>query len=225
MRKPSQIAIDGPAASGKTTVGKILADQLDYLFLDTGIMYRLATSVALEKLGRVDDEIGVTELTENLDISLEVNPQNGETDVLLFGKPVTDQVHSPEVDRNVSVVAAYSGVRKTLTEKQRKIGHLGNVVMVGRDIGTVVMPDAELKVFLLASAEERARRRYQENQEKGIPGEYREILLEIMRRDELDSTRLIAPLRAPADAVIVDTDHKTPEQVVSEIISHISDFR
>ncbi len=222
MKKPSQIAIDGPAASGKTTVGKLLADRLGFLFFDTGVMYRLATLHALKKLGQVDDEAAVTALTREMDISLRTNEQTGETEALLFGQLVNGQLHSPEVDKQVSVVAAYSGVRAALTEQQRRIGLLGDVVMVGRDIGTVVMPDAALKFFLLASPEERARRRSQENQAKGIDSDYVEILRDILRRDELDSTRTIAPLRPAEDAILIDTDQKAPEAVVAEMFSHIT---
>lgn len=221
MKKPSQIAIDGPAASGKTTVGKILADQLDYLFFDTGVMYRVATYVALNQIHSVDDEEKVTALTEEMDISLKVNAETGQTDVLLFGKPVTEFIHLPEVDKNVSVVASYSGVRRSLTDQQRRIGLLGRVVMVGRDIGTVVMPDAELKIFLLASPEKRAERRFLENIEKGIRSDYHEILLEIMKRDEIDSSRRVAPLRPAQDAILIDTDNLNQEQVVEKILTQI----
>ncbi|MHC1770201.1 MAG: (d)CMP kinase [Flexilinea sp.] len=221
MKKPSQIAIDGPAASGKTTVGRILAKKLDYLFFDTGVMYRVATYVALDQIHSVDDEEKVTALTEEMDISLKVNEKTGQTDVLLFGKPVTEYIHLPEVDKNVSVVASYPGVRKSLTKQQRRIGLLGKVVMVGRDIGTVVMPDADLKIFLLASPEKRAMRRYQENIKKGIGSDYHEILIEIMKRDEIDSTRRVAPLRPAEDAILIDTDNLNQEQVVDEIFIQI----
>jgi len=221
MRKPQQIAIDGPAASGKTSVGKILAKKLDYLFFDTGIMYRLATYVALQKLGNVADEEQVTTITKEMDIVLRVNTEKDETEVLLGGEPVNESIRSPQVDKNVSIVASYSGVRKTLTEKQREIGLLGNVVMVGRDIGTVVMPDAALKIYLLASPEKRAERRYLENLRKGIPSDFHEILMDIMKRDEIDSTRVLAPLKAAADAILIDTDHINQDQVVAKILSII----
>lgn len=221
MRKPQQIAIDGPAASGKTSVGKILAKKLDYLFFDTGIMYRLATYVALQKLGNVADEEQVTTITKEMDIVLRVNTEKDETEVLLGGEPVNESIRSPQVDKNVSIVASYPGVRKTLTEKQREIGLLGNVVMVGRDIGTVVMPDAALKIYLLASPEKRAERRYLENLRKGIPSDFHEILMDIMKRDEIDSTRVLAPLKAAADAILIDTDHINQDQVVAKILSII----
>jgi cytidylate kinase len=221
MRKPQQIAIDGPAASGKTSVGKLLAKKLDYLFFDTGVMYRLATYVALQKLGSVEDEDQVTRITKEMDIALRVNPENDETEVLLCGEPVNESIRSSQVDKNVSIVASYPGVRQTLTEQQRKIGLLGNVVMVGRDIGTVVMPDAALKIYLLASPEKRAERRYQENLRKGIPSDFHEILMDIMKRDEIDSTRVLAPLKAAEDAILIDTDYINQEQVVERILSII----
>lgn len=221
MIRPQQIAIDGPAASGKTSVGKLLAKKLDYLFFDTGVMYRLATYVALQKLGDVANEEDVTAITKEMEITLRVNTEKDETEVLLSGEPVNQAIRSPQVDKNVSIVASYPGVRKILTEKQRKIGLLGNVVMVGRDIGTVVMPDAPLKIYLLASPEKRAERRYQENIRKGMTADFHEILMDIMKRDEIDSTRVLAPLKAAEDAILIETDQINQEQVVQKILSLI----
>lgn len=220
MKKPDQIAIDGTAASGKSTVGKLIASKLGYIFFDTGIMYRVAAYGALDILKDVSDEARVTQVVESMDIDLESDVEKGETNVLLDGKNITDKMHLPEVDRVVSTVAAYPGVRSALTAQQRRIGLRGKVVMVGRDIGTVVMPDADLKIYLAASAETRARRRYDENISKGITSEtYEEILDGIRKRDDQDSNRKVAPLKPAEDAVIINTDTITAEQVAEKIFA------
>lgn len=219
MNKPDQIAIDGTAASGKSTVGKLLASRLDYTFFDTGIMYRVASYGALEALHDIQNETEVGAVVKAMDIELRNNAEQGVTEVLLNGKNITDKMHLPEVDKVVSMVAAYPEVRKALTAQQRKIGSRGKIVMVGRDIGTVVMPDAPLKIYLAASAQTRARRRYQENLAKGITSEtYEEILRGIQERDERDSNREVAPLKPAEDAVIIHTDTINAEQVTQKIL-------
>ena len=215
---PNQIAMDGTAASGKTTVGKIVAEKLDYLFFDTGIMYRVATYGAYQALGDVSDAAKVSTLVESMDIALQNDAENGVTNVLLNGENITDRLHLPEVDKIVATVAAYPKVRTALTAQQRKIGLQGHVVMVGRDIGTVVMPDAEMKIYLEASPETRARRRYLENLSKNINTEtYESILADIIKRDKADSERTVAPLRPADDAVIIHTDDLTAEEVAQKI--------
>lgn len=219
---PNQIAMDGTAASGKTTVGKIIAEKLGYIFFDTGIMYRVAAYGAYRKLHDITDEAKVSEIVESMDISLENDAETGTTNVLLDGKNITDQLHSPEVDKIVSTVAAYPAVRTALTRQQRRIGLQGRVVMVGRDIGTVVMPDAELKIYLVASAETRAKRRYLENLSKHINSEsYETILADIIKRDKDDSERAVAPLRPADDAVIIHTDDFTAQEVAEKILALI----
>lgn len=215
---PNQIAMDGTAASGKTTVGKIVAKKLDYLFFDTGIMYRVAAYGAWQKLHDVSDEEKVSGIVQNMDISLQNDAENGVTNVLLDGENITDRLHLPEVDKIVSTVAAYPAVRAALTQQQRRIGLAGRVVMVGRDIGTVVMPDAELKVYLEASAETRAKRRYLENLSNHIESEtYEMILADIIKRDKADRERTVAPLRPADDAVIIHTDDISAEEVAQKI--------
>lgn len=208
MGIPTMIAIDGPAASGKSTVAQKLADRLGYLYFDTGVMYRAATLAALRRLGSVQDEKAVSELVNA--IRIDVRPPSEDdgrlVDVMLDEEDVTWAIRQPEVDANVSAVSAYQGVRLALTAQQRLIGQRGAVVMVGRDIGTVVFPEAELKIYLDASVEERARRRHQESQLRGGSSSYEEILASMRRRDQIDSTRAIAPLRPAEDAVIVNTD-------------------
>ena len=214
------IAIDGPAGSGKSTIGKILADHLNYLFVDTGVMYRAVTLAALKQGIDVEDEIEVSRLAEVIDITLQTpSEEDGrDCDVLVGGEDVTWDIRNPEVDAFVSIVSAYPAVRRTLSEKQRQIGLQGNVVMMGRDIGTIVHPDADLKIYLDASLEERANRRYQERRSRGETVEYEPILLALRERDQIDSTREVAPLKPAVDAVVIDTDGCSIEEVFMKIL-------
>lgn len=213
------IAIDGPAGSGKSTVGKKLAEYLGYLYFDTGVMYRAVTLVALRKGIKIEDEEAVTRLAEDIQIDVRSPTQeDGRSyDVLVDGQDVTWDIRLPQIDANVSIVSAYRGVRRALSAQQRRIGQRGKVVMVGRDIGTVVLPEAELKVYLDASVEERARRRFTELQARGEPTTLERVLTLMMKRDLIDSTRDIAPLRAAEDAVVLDSDGMTIEQVFERL--------
>lgn len=215
------ITIDGPAASGKTTIGRLLAERLDYLLLDTGSMYRAVTLAALQQGVDVTDETAVTHLAQS--ITIDIKPAAGEQDgrlstTLLDGQDVTWALRDPEVDANVSQVASYAPVRQEMVKQQQEFGRRGHVIMVGRDIGTVVVPDAPLKLYITASAEERARRRWQERQKQGHDGSYEEILADVRRRDDIDSSRQHSPLRPADDALIVDTTDRSPEEIVAEII-------
>jgi cytidylate kinase len=215
MSAVKTIAIGGPAASGKTTLGKQLADELGFLFFDTGVMYRALTFAALQQRLDLNNEAAVTELAGRIDIDI-IPPSRADgrnADVLVDGRDVTWEIRRPEVDANVSQVSAYPGVRQAMTAKQRRIGRRGNVVMVGRDIGTIVMPDADLKIYLDASLEVRAWRRYAELLQRGEPADLHEILKAMHKRDEIDSTRATAPLRPADDAVILDSDQLDAEQV------------
>lgn len=218
------IAIDGPAASGKSTLALILAARLGYLYFDTGVMYRAVTLSALDELDGVDDEQRVTALAERIVIDVQPpSKSDGRTmDVLVDGVDVTWKIRKPRVDRNVSVVSAYGGVRTAMTDQQRRIGSRGNVVMVGRDIGTVVFPHATYKLYLDASAEERARRRFNERIARGDEASYDQILADIKYRDGIDSSREIAPLVAAKDAFVINTDGKTIEQVVAESLQKMN---
>lgn len=216
----STIAIDGPAASGKSTLGKKLADKLGYLFFDTGVMYRAVTWMALANRVAITDEPAVSALAEITEIDIRPPSQDDERayDVITDGQDVTWEIRSREVEANVSAVSAYAGVRRALTQQQRRIGLRGKVVMVGRDIGSVVVPEAGLKIYLDASAEERARRRYREIIRRGEQADYEEILEKIRRRDQIDSTRDIAPLSTPEDAIVIDSDCLDADQVYEKAI-------
>ena len=218
--KPTTIAIDGPAASGKSTIANALARKLNYLYFDTGVMYRAATWAALDRGVTISDEAAVTKLTESLQIDVEPPSQGDgrQYDVLCDGVDVTWAIRSPEVDANVSPVSVYPGVRSALTAQQRRIGLRGNVVMVGRDIGTVVLPEAPLKIYLDASAEERARRRYAEVQARGDPSQTYEAILEnVKQRDAIDSGRATAPLKAAPDALVIDSTKLSIDEVVARV--------
>jgi CMP/dCMP kinase len=219
----STIAIDGPAASGKSTAAETLARRLGYLYFDTGVMYRAVTLAALRRLGGVDSEDEVVQLAER--VMIDVRPPSVDDgracDVLLDGEDVTWQIRAEDVNCNVSVVSAYPGVRDSMTRQQRRIGERGHVVMVGRDIGTVVMPDADAKFFIDASAEVRAQRRYVEMIARGDDVEFQDILLSIQKRDLIDSTREIAPLRMADDAIHIMTDTMTREEVVAEMLEFL----
>ncbi len=218
MPTPDIIAIDGPAASGKSTLGHHLAEALGYLFLDTGIMYRAVTWAALHQKIDVYDEAAVTALARQ--IHIDVRPPLAKTEseplILVDGKNINREIVGQEVEARVSVVSAYPGVRQAMTEHQRRIARRGRVVMVGRDIGTVVLPDAQLKIYLVASEEERARRRYKEKQMRGEKVSYEEILAGLRQRDQIDSTRAVAPLKPAEDAKILDSEGLDIEAVVEK---------
>ena len=218
-KKIKTIAIDGPAGSGKSTIAKLLANELGYLFFDTGVMYRAVTWEALCRNIPIDDQARVTSLAENvqIDVRAPTVDDGRSSDVLADGKDITWDIRRPEVDENVSIISAYPGVRKALTAQQRRIGLRGNVVMAGRDIGTVVLPDAELKIYLDASVEERARRRFLERQSRGEMVDFDEILKMMRRRDSIDSTREVAPLCAAEDAVVIDTEGRNISQILAYI--------
>jgi len=217
------ITIDGTAASGKSTLGRGLAEALDYLFFDTGVMYRAVTWAAVLRGLPINDEAAITALAETAQI--DVRPPSIEdgrcNDVLLDGVDVTWEIRSPAVDANVSPVSVYPGVRRSLTLQQRRFGLRGRVVMVGRDIGTVVLPEADLKIYLDASAEERARRRFNERIQRGESANLESILAGVRERDRIDSTRAVAPLRPAEDALIIDSDNLNADQVLEEVKSHV----
>jgi len=217
--RPSTIAIDGPAASGKSTIGYYLADCLGYLFLDTGVLYRAVTWAVQDRGIAVEAEDQITRLAEAVEIEVlpSAEADGRQNTVKVGGRDVTWEIRSPKVERDVSPVAAYPGVRLALTQRMREIARRGHVVMVGRDIGTVVIPDADLKLYVVASVEVRAKRRHMELRKKGKGVTYEQVLAGIHQRDRIDSSRATAPLRAAADAVTVDTTDLSVETMFAEV--------
>ena len=214
--KSIQIAIDGPASSGKSTVAKIIAKQLGYTYLDTGAMYRSATFLALKNGIEVSTQEKIVELLESNPIRFG-RDENGEQLVFLGECDVTLPIRDNQVTNNVSAVAALPLVREKLVHLQQEIAQAGGIVMDGRDIGTVVLPQAELKIFLIASVEERALRRFKENTERGIETDLETLKEEIAARDFKDSNRAISPLKAADDAITFDTTGVSIEGVVKFI--------
>jgi CMP/dCMP kinase len=214
--KKLRIAIDGPAAAGKSTVAKIVAGKLSYLYIDTGAMYRSLTYKALKLNIDLHDENGLKDLLAQTIITLE--PTEDGQIVYVDGEDVTDEIRQASVTNSVSHVAVHSQVREEMVNRQQQLAKQGAVVMDGRDIGTHVIPDAEIKVFLLASVDERAQRRHEENISKGYPSDLEQLKLEIARRDKIDSEREVAPLKKAEDAIEIDTTSLTIPEVVDQIM-------
>lgn len=216
MNKPISIAIDGPAGTGKSTVAKQVAERLGFVYVDTGAMYRAVAWKSLREGIALSDETALVTMTERMEIRFERG--DGQR-VFVDGTDVSEAIRTPEVSQLSSPVSAVPGVRARLTELQKQMGARGGVVMEGRDIGTVVLPEAEVKVFLTASPEVRAERRLKELRAKGFAVDFDGILAEIKERDERDSTRAVAPLRQAGDAHLVDTDTLTIEQVIAAVVA------
>ena len=218
MSKVPVVAIDGPGASGKTVVGLELARRLGYRFIDTGTMYRVVTCLALERGIPVDDQEALGRLAAEVTIELvESGTENGQPKPHADGRDLSSEIRTPSVDRAVSQVSMAPRVRQALVLLQRAMAAGQRVVMVGRDIGTVVLPEAELKVFLLATPEKRAHRRYEELRAREVSVDYESVLQELKRRDRLDSERALSPLVPAANARQIDTDEISIEQVVDLI--------
>lgn len=225
---PDIITIDGPAASGKSTIGLLLAQRLHYLCLDTGSMYRALALAAIRQGIRPENEEAIVDLAHACD--LDIVPLAGETDgrqytVLLEGEDVTWDIRLPEVDATVSQVSTYPEVRMEMVRRQRIVGQRGKVVMIGRDIGTVVMPEAPLKLYVTATPEERARRRLLDRRKQGHDDSFEVILADVMRRDHIDGSRTHSPMRPAVDAIIIDTTGRSVEEVLEEIMNLITGFR
>lgn len=214
-----QIAIDGPASAGKSTVAKLVAKKLGYVYCDTGAMYRATTYAAKKNHVAYDDDQGLKEMLEKTEIRFV--PAEPEQKVFVNETEVTKTIRLPEIANNVSTVSAQKSVRADLTERQRMIAEQGGIVMDGRDIGTTVLPNAEVKIFLVARVHERAVRRFKENVEKGIDTPLDVLEKEIEERDYKDSHRKISPLTQAKDAVLVDTTSLSIEEVVAKIMEII----
>lgn len=217
--RPLVVALDGPASSGKSSVGAAAAREVGFRFCDTGLLYRAITWVVLQRGIEPDDPAALVALVD--EVELAADPLGRLARVLVDGRDVTDQVHAPDVDRRVSEVARVGELRAALLQRQRAIASGGRIVVAGRDIGTVVLPHAGLKVFLDASAEERARRRAEERGLDPAGPEAQAVLDELRRRDDLDRNRPVAPLRPAPDAVHIVTDGNTFEQTVAEVVAAI----
>lgn len=222
MRPKPIVAIDGPAGAGKSTVARLAAQALGFLYVDTGAMYR-AIAWQADELGLTpDDAESITAMAQQSEVRLEDAP-GGRQRVFINGVDVTDAIRTPRISNLVSPISAIPGVRARMVELQRQMGARGGVVMEGRDIQTVVFPDAEVKIFLTASPAERARRRWRELQQRGIPADQAQIQRDIEERDARDRQRDVAPLSKAADAIEVNTDGLTIEQVVARIVSVVEE--
>ena len=220
MDKQISIAIDGPAAAGKSTVAKVVAKKLSYVYIDTGAMYRTITYAALEQKVDIENEEQLMEVVKNVKIEF----QQGENTQLVFlnGQDVSEVIRTPEVTNRVSIVAKHRLVREEMVRRQQELAEKGGVVMDGRDIGTHVLPDAEVKIFMLASVEERAERRHLENMNKGFDSNLEQLKEEIAQRDKLDSEREVSPLKKADDALELDTTSLSIEEVVQKIMGIVS---
>lgn len=210
-----QIAIDGPSSSGKSTIAKRLAQKYHFTYLDTGAMYRVITLYALEHKIDINDQESLSLALENIKISFQTGSKG--QSVFLNDKDVTNKIRNNEVTNAVSAVSAHKYIRQEMVRRQREIAEQESIIMDGRDIGTVVLPNADIKIFLIASAEVRAKRRYKENLDKHIESSYEQILEDLKRRDYLDSTRTESPLKKADDAIELDSSHLTIEEVVDKI--------
>lgn len=224
---PSTIAVDGPAGSGKSAVSFAVAQRLEYLFVDTGAFYRAVTVLALEQALSFDDSDGLERLARSvqLDMTPDLGADGRQYTLLADGRDITPCLHSPEVDARVSIVAASTGVRTALLDAQRRIAARGRVIVAGRDIGTVVLPDADLKIYLDASLDKRAERRYTQRVAKGEPADLGVIQRGLAERDALDSGRETAPLLRAPDAIYLDTTLLSLEESISAALEIIRFWR
>jgi CMP/dCMP kinase len=216
MVKKISIAIDGPAAAGKSTVAKIAAEKLSYIYIDTGAMYRALTYKAIEAGADLENEDKLMDILTGIQIDL-LPGEQGQV-ILVDGENVTEVIRTAAVTNSVSIAAKHRRVREEMVSRQKAFSMGGGVVMDGRDIGTHVLPHAEVKVFLLASVDERAMRRHQENVKKGYPSDLEQLKTDIAYRDKLDSEREVAPLKKADDAVVIDTTSLAISEVVEKIM-------
>ncbi|WP_102694350.1 (d)CMP kinase [Rummeliibacillus pycnus] len=221
MKKNIQIAIDGPAGAGKSTIAKIVAEKLSYTYIDTGAMYRALTLKALKEHIDLENAESVTKLLK--ETSIELKPSEQGQLVFLDGQNVSKEIRSNEVTSNVSRVACHASMREIMVERQREMAELGGVVMDGRDIATAVLPNAELKIYMSATVAERARRRFEDNKQRGIESSIEKLKEEIALRDKIDSEREASPLTQAPDAIFLDTTNLTIQQAADAILKLVSE--
>ncbi len=214
--KDFSIAIDGPGSAGKSTIAKMVANKLNFIYLDTGAMYRSLTYLALKENCSLEDEAALVALLERSEISFSAAEE--QQLVFINNEDVTEVIRQTDVTKQVSLVSSHGLVREEMVARQQKIAKNDNIVMDGRDIGTVVLPDAPLKVFLVATAEERALRRYNEAKAKGMDVSLEELTQDLIARDRYDTTRLVSPLRKAEDAIEIDSTNLSIEEVVEKVL-------
>jgi cytidylate kinase len=222
------IAIDGPAAVGKSTIGKLIAQKLGFLYIDTGAIYRAITWKVLKNNLSVNNEDLISILVSKTQIKINRVSSNSLKDyyhIFIDGKDVTEEIRDPKIDQNVSQIAKLPKIRKQLISLQKKLAKEGNIIMEGRDIGSVILPYADIKLYFIASEEERTKRRYKELTDKGYKIDYKEVKKQIMKRDEIDSKRKYSPLTKAEDAVLIDSTEKTIEEVENEILKIIKRYK
>ena len=223
-KKGLTIAIDGPAAVGKSTIGKLIARELNYTYIDTGAIYRAITWKVLKNNIGINDENTISEIVLNTRITIKKTNTNSLKDyyhIFVDGEDVTEEIRNPRIDQNVSQIARLSKIRKQLIYLQRELAEKGNIVMEGRDIGSVILPEADIKLYFTASEEERIKRRYKELTDKGYNLGYEEVKKQIVQRDEIDSKRKYAPLIRAKDAILIDSTEKSIEEVKDKILKII----
>lgn len=212
MKKIS-IAIDGPSAAGKSSIAKIVAKKLNYVYIDTGAMYRCVGYYCIKNRIDLKDEVAVTSILDKIKIIMDSNNR-----VYLNNEDVSDEIRQDNVSMSASIVSSYHDVRTFLVKQQQQMASIGGVILDGRDIGTVVLPDAKLKIYQIASVDTRAKRRYLENKQRGLPADLETIKKDIEQRDHQDMNRKISPLKKAVDAVVIDTSDLTIDEVVDEVI-------
>ncbi len=222
------IAIDGPAAVGKSTMGKLIARELDFLYIDTGAIYRAITWKVLKNNINVNDENIISNLVSDTCITIEkanCKSLNDYCHIFVDGENITEEIRNPKIDQNVSQIARLPKIRKQLIYLQRKLAEKGNIVMEGRDIGSVILPQSDIKFYFTASEEERIKRRYKELIDKGYSIDYEEVKKQIIQRDKIDSKRKYAPLIKAKDAILIDSTEKSIEEVKDNILKIIKKYR
>jgi len=222
------IAIDGPAAVGKSTMGKLIARELGSTYIDTGAIYRAITWKVLKNNIDINDENMISNLVSDITITIERSNCKSLNDyyhIFVDGEDITEKIRDPRIDQNVSQIARLPKIRKQLIHLQRKLAEKGNIVMEGRDIGSIILPQADIKLYFTASEEERIKRRYKELIDKGYNVDYEEVKKQIVRRDEIDSKRKYAPLIKAKDAIVIDSTEKSIEEVKDNILKIIKKFR